>query len=209
MKPALVSGLVGVVLLLPQMALAQQPALPDPKKMERGELEAELRNARPLINNGAVNAKRPAGCTDAASRQFDFWLGEWDVSPTGQVFVLAESTISLHAQGCVILENWRPFQGAQGLSINSYDPSDQFWHQAYVDASGERSPYRGRFDAGVMRMDDLRPAPPNSPAGFRRRMNFQALDANTVRQWGESSTDGISWRVTWDLTYRRRAGTQA
>ncbi len=36
-------------------------------------------------------------------------------------------------------------------------------------------------------------------------MNFQPIDANTVRQWGESSTDGKEWRVTWDLTYRRRA----
>jgi hypothetical protein len=162
----------------------------------------------PAAADGAVPAKRPAGCTSTESRQFDFWLGEWDVSPTGQSVILAESTISLHAQGCVILENWRPFQGAQGLSINSFDVTDQLWHQEYVDASGARSPYSGRFAAGVMRLDDLRPAPPNAPAGLRRRMNFQALDPNTVRQWGEASADAREWKVTWDLTYRRRAGTR-
>ncbi len=124
----------------PLFALAQKATLPDPATMDRNGLETELRSARPLIQNGGVLPLRPTGCTSAESRLFDFWLGQWDVSPTGQTFVIAQSSITRHAQGCAILENWRPFQGAQGLSINSFDRRDGLWHQEWVDASGQRHP---------------------------------------------------------------------
>ncbi len=82
------------------------------------------------------------------------------------------------------------------------------WHQEYVGAGGFRTPYSGTFEDGVMRLENRNPPPANSPPGFRRRMNFQQIDANTVRQWGEAFRDG-QWTVAWDLTYRRRAGTRA
>lgn len=189
-------------------AAQQQPTPPPaPSTMNRAALQAEVAAARPLINNGGVQARRPPGCVAAENRQFDFWLGEWDVSPTGQTFVIAESTISLHGQGCVIMENWRPLSGAHGYSINMYDSTDSLWHQEYGDATGQRTTFSGRFENGVMHLDNLSAPPPNAPQGLRRRMNFQQVDANTVRQWGESSTGG-EWTVTWDLTYRRRAGTR-
>ncbi|MBY0563546.1 MAG: hypothetical protein K2P58_05090 [Hyphomonadaceae bacterium] len=50
---------------------------------------------------------------------------------------------------------------------------------------------------------------PGVPEGARTRMKFQAIDANTVRQWGEQLNPGATeWTVTWDLTYRRRAGAR-
>ncbi len=50
---------------------------------------------------------------------------------------------------------------------------------------------------------------PGVPEGARSRMNFQALDADTVRQWGDQLNAGATdWVVTWDLTYRRRAETR-
>ena len=202
-RVVLLAGLAGA----PLLAGAVAPAPPDPASMDRAALEAEVRAARPLIQNGGVTPQRPAGCSSADSRQFDFWLGEWDVSPTGQSFLVAESTISVVAQGCAILENWRPLQGPHGYSINSYDSSDKLWHQEYVDASGVRAPYVGGVTDGIMHMDNLGSLPPNAPPGLKRRMSFQALDANAVRQWGESSRDGKEWNISWDLTYRRRPGS--
>lgn len=189
-------------------AQQQQPAQPAaPSSMSRSELQAEVTAQRPFIQFGGVQPRRPAGCTAAENRQFDFWLGEWDVSPTGQTFVLAESTISAHAQGCVMMENWRPLRGAHGYSINMYDSADGLWHQEYGDATGRRTVYSGRFTDGVMALDNLSAPPPNSPPDFRARMNFQRIDENTVRQWGETFTNG-EWTTAWDLTYRRRAGTR-
>ncbi len=186
---------------------ARPPTPPDPAHMTRQQLQAEVTAARPYIQNGGVHGQRPPGCTSAESRQFDFWVGDWDVTNSGGEVLVAESTISMEDQGCDILEFWRPFAGAHGHSINAYDARDHMWHQMWVDASGQITNYAGPFENGVMRLNNNSPPPPGAPANLRRRMNFQALDANTVRQWGERFNEQTQqWVVAWDLTYHRRIG---
>lgn len=160
---------------------------------------AFVMSATPLSAQAA--APTSAGCHAPEQRQFDFWVGEWNVSPSGNAKAIAESSITSHDQGCVILENWRPFEGPHAHSLNSYDTSDGRWHQTYVDATGKRTEMAGRFESGIMRFD--------IPGPSRTRMNYQSGDANTVRQWGERQ-DAASgnWIVIWDLTYRRRSATK-
>lgn len=195
---------------------AQQPVPPvPPTAMSREALEAEVSRLRTFTQNGAVRGQRPAGCTSAAQRQFDFWLGEWDVSPSAASananppIVVAESSISLHAQGCVLQEYWRPFRGAHGHSLNYYDAATGIWHQTYADANGTHSRFEGRLDgAGIMRLDSLTPPPPGSPPG-KRRMSFQKIDAETVHQWGEVwDAPSGKWITEWEFIYRRRAASQ-
>ena len=187
--------------LLATPALAQTPP-PAPNSMSRAALVEEVTRLRALESNGAVTAKRPTGCVSPESRQFDFWLGEWDVSNTGSDDITAESSITLADQGCVIIEEWRPFQGPSGHSINFYDATNQSWHQTWADATPRRTEFRGAFENGVMAFEQLGANP-------QARMNFQALDANTVRQWGERFDAATNaWTITWDLTYRRRAGAR-
>lgn len=200
------SLLAGLFLAIPAIASAQQQqAPPAPNSMRRQALEDEVTRSRAIIQGGAVTPQRPAGCTSAESRQFDFWLGEWDVSPGQSPVVIAESTITLHDQGCVILENWRPFRNAHGHSINIYDATEGKWRQTWADASGTRTEYSGSVDAdGVMRLDHLGPPQPGAPQG-RQRMNFQRVDAITMRQWGEAfDAEQQTWTTTWSFTYRRR-----
>ncbi len=201
-----------IVALLAMLTLAtagvasaqQQQAPPAPTSMRRQALVDEVARSRAIIQGGAVMPQRPAGCASVESRQFDFWLGEWDVSPGESTVVIAESTVTLHDQGCVILENWRPFRNAHGHSINIYDATDGKWHQTWADASGTRTEYSGSLDAdGVMRLDNLSPSPQGAPPA-RQRMNFQRVDANTLRQWGESLDAGQTATTTWVFTYRRR-----
>ena len=192
------------------IATAQQApqAPPDPASMSRQQLRDEVTTLRRIVQSGAVRPQRPPGCTSAESRQFDFWLGEWDVSPSVATsgIIVAESSITSHAQGCVIMENWRPLRGAHGLSINSYDTTDSAWHQTYVDATGGRTEYKGVLHDGVLAMDNLTAAQGSAPV--QSRMSFQRIDDNTVRQWGEQFDPATNaWTSQFDLTYRRRAGT--
>lgn len=190
---------------------AQQAPPPAPNTMSRQELRDEVTQQRAIIQGRAVRPQRPAGCVSPESRQFDFWLGEWDVSPSGSTsgVTVAESSITLTDQGCVIIEHWRPFGGGHGHSINVYDPADQKWHQTWADANGSRTEFSGVLDnEGVLRLDNLGPSAQGQSPG-RRRMNFQRIDDRTVRQWGEVFDDAAqTWNVEWDFTYRRRAGTQ-
>jgi hypothetical protein len=198
--------------LLPAAAFAQQAQQPPaPETMSRQQLRDEVMRLRRIVQGRVVLPQRPAGCTNAESRQFDFWLGEWDVSPSVATSgaLVAESSITLHDQGCVILEHWRPFGGGHGHSINGYDASDGKWHQTWIDANGQRTEFAGNLDAeGIMRFDVLTPPQQGQPPG-RRRMNFQRIDQNTVRQWGDLQPEGGGEMIVeWDFTYRRRAGTR-
>lgn len=177
---------------------------PEPSTMSRSDLEREVTSLRNMLTRGAVRPSRPAGCTEAAHRQLDFWLGEWDVSPERVAeLVVAESSITLMDQGCVVFEEWRPLVGAHGRSTNIFDVNDQHWHQTWVSAAGRRTEYRGQFEDGAMRYNDV-----TEPANGRFRMTLQQVDANTVRQWSERFDEATNnWLHLGGLIYRRRVGS--
>ena len=65
-------------------------------------------------------------------RQFDFWVGEWDVTAQGRKF--AESSIQplipeQPASSCVIYEHYRQPDGYHGKSFNFYDAHLGQWRQ--------------------------------------------------------------------------------
>jgi tetratricopeptide (TPR) repeat protein len=45
---------------------------------------------------------------DPRFREFDFWIGDWDVRPTGQPpsGSAARNTVTLEENGCVVMEHW-------------------------------------------------------------------------------------------------------
>lgn len=206
MRHSLIAVFLCGALIPPAVAQTTGAAPPDPARMSRQALEAEIAAGRTYIENGGVHAQRPPGCTSPETRQFDFWVGDWDVSLSGTEVLVGESTISMEDEGCDLIESWRPFVGAHGHSINAYDPHDRLWHQTWVDATGQTTNSSGTFDGGAMRLNNNSPPPPSMP-NLRRRMNFQAIDANSLRQWGERFDEKTrQWTVAWDLTYRRRPG---
>src|SRR5206468_11428770 len=69
-------------------------------------------------------ASPPHACTEPAHRQFDFWVGKWDVYPTGKDKLVAHSLIESVYNGCGIRENWMPLKGNGGGSLNIYLPKE-------------------------------------------------------------------------------------
>ena len=73
-------------------------------------------------------------CCQKENRQFDFWLGEWEVFNQKGIKV-GENRIVQIQDSCGIQENWT--SAAQtGTSYNYYKPSDSSWHQIYLDNQG-------------------------------------------------------------------------
>ena len=58
---------------------------------------------------------------DAHAREFDFWVGEWDVYQTGTRNYAGHSLVQLISRGCALLENWDS-PASSGKSINFVDP---------------------------------------------------------------------------------------
>ena len=134
------------------------------------------------------------------NRQFDFWIGEWDVqTPQGQH--AGNSTVQNILGGCVILENWTGV-GSQGKSFNAYNQALKKWQQYWVDDSGTTTLYTGEVIGNQMRYV----ADAGTQNGQQaRRMTFTRLDDGRVRQLGETSGDGgKTWTVAYDLIYVRK-----
>lgn len=157
----------------------------------------------------AVAAQAPAsaqpaqGCTSPQHRQFDFWVGTWDVTPTGQDKIVARSLIENLYGGCVIRENWMPVSGTAGGSMNTYDPGDGRWHQVWMDASNARVLFDGGLVEGNMVLTgDWKGAQGPGKDGLVK-MTYSRLQGGAVRQLGQISSDkGATWKPFFDFTYR-------
>ena len=136
------------------------------------------------------------------ARQFDFWLGDWDVlNLAGQK--AGTNSVQLFSNGCGLMENWVGTQGGDGKSINFYDPGTKKWYQSWIGSAGGALRYSGTFSNSAMRFD----GETFGPDGKRtlQRLTFFKIDGNTVRQLAEASTDeGKTWSVSYDFKYVRR-----
>ena len=142
-------------------------------------------------------------CTRPKYRQFDFWLGNWEVTnPDGSP--AGTSIISSALDGCAVIENFAQ-GGYVGRSINSYDAATDRWHQHYVDNQSQVARLFGAFESGSMILAGIRP----TPAGNRtiNRITWTELAPDYVRQLWEVSTDsGLTFpTVAFDGQYHERA----
>jgi hypothetical protein len=139
----------------------------------------------------------PAACQTPEHRQFDFWLGEWEVFlPNGKK--AGDSRIESIAAGCALLENWTGTGGFSGKSLNSYDGTDKRWHQSWVDSTGSRLELAGAYA-------DKRMVLSSAPGGTVQRIAWSVNDDGSVRQLWEATEDGgKTWTVQFDGRYMRR-----
>lgn len=146
----------------------------------------------------------PDPCAAPEYRQFDFWVGTWDVTnPQGQR--AGENTIRKTMNGCVLHESWRGAGGLVGESFNTWDRTRGVWHQTWVDASGTLLLIEGGLREGAMVLEG-QTAGQEGQKAFQR-ITWSIVDGNPdrVRQLWESSTDdGVTWTVVFDGLYQRR-----
>jgi hypothetical protein len=148
-------------------------------------------------------------CSDSLHRQFDFWLGEWEVFGKNNQKA-GDSRISLILDSCIVLEEWTSaslFKGLRyaGKSFNTYNRVARQWQQTWVDNVGGSTAYlKGSYAEGEMVfMTD--PFPFSKDTIASRRLTFHHLGTDLVRQHGEISKDGLkTWLTEYDLQYRRK-----
>jgi hypothetical protein len=158
--------------------------------------------AAPLA--GQVPARATTPCmSDSNSRRLDFWIGEWDVTPAKWTTVVGHSVIQRVSGGCALLENWTAGNGGEGKSLNAYNASTGQWQQFWVGPQGGVTEYRESHWNGPTLVLLAHSRNPQGP--FEQRLSFTPIDANTVRQFGESSSDGgVTWTVGYDFYYHRK-----
>jgi hypothetical protein len=148
----------------------------------------------------------PPACTGPEHRQFDFWVGEWSVTPTGKTNVVASSLIEKLYDGCVVRENWMPLKGTPGGSLNNYVTGDKRWHQTWVDSSNSRVEFVGGLTDGKMILTGYWQGVNGPGKDAIIRMTYSKNADGSVRQHGEQSTDhGLTWSTNFDFTYHPKS----
>lgn len=150
----------------------------------------------------AVGFTSPFPCLEEGRyRQFDFWLGSWNVyNADGEL--VGTNEITSAEEGCALIERWRGRQGSTGMSINYFEPSTGLWKQAWVAASGYIVELSGRLDDGVMVMEGSLIKADGSSTPMRGR--WTPLEDGRVRQQFHISDSTQAWQTWFDGYYERR-----
>jgi hypothetical protein len=160
---------------------------------------ASLGLLSPATAQPAPQIKR-GPCDSAECRQFDFWIGEWDVF-TADGKLAGTNSIQKILGGCVLQENWEGATGSKGHSYNLY--SGGRWHQTWVDNQGTLLLLDGEFREGRMVLQGDTSA---NGAAVRNRITWQSMPDGRVRQYWDMSTDGgETWTDVFVGFYVRKA----
>lgn len=184
LKTATDGGFANVEALLAENDLI--PLRGDPRWEET--VAATRRNQRP--------------CSAAPEyRQFDYWLGEWDVESGGQK--IARSSIQLILEDCAVFENYQTIGRVYaGKSFSMWDAAHKRWEQRYVDTTGAFHEWTGGMEGDRMVFTWTYES---SGVKTMNRMSYLKEGPDKVRQRIEVSTDaGKSWSVGYDGLYVRR-----
>jgi len=135
-------------------------------------------------------------------REFDFWLGEWDVVTSDGHNPAGASSVQLLLDQYVLLENCT--SNGTGKSFNHFDPRMKKWIQDWADSQSNSVHFEGGVEKdGVMHYyaDDF----DAQGKPIKHHVQFFNLDQDHVRQLCQQSSDGgKTWQMQYDFLYIRK-----
>jgi len=173
-----------------------------------------------LVALAAPPARAAAPCSSAHAREFDFWLGDWEIrqkilrADGSWLELPARTSVSSTLDGCALIEHWRGevqffWEGMEkperieGLSVRSWDAGKQRWSIHWMDTRSPQfgEPYVGSFRAG--RGEFFREF---ESGGEKRvgRISFSDIGPDSVDWSLAISRDGRkTWQPVWTMEMRR------
>lgn len=137
-----------------------------------------------------------------AARQFDFWLGDWDL--TWDHGGCGYNKVQAKWHGRVIEENFHEIapMNLEAMSLSVYKPDTGYWYQTWVDNQGNYLDFIGQFKEGEMVLE--RDTFIRGKA-VKQRLVWSNIKANSLDwEWQLSEDDGEHWKTLWHIRYRRR-----
>ncbi|MGS2721139.1 hypothetical protein [Paraglaciecola aestuariivivens] len=133
-----------------------------------------------------------SACDTPQHKQFDFWLGNWQVSNKEGQLLGTNKVVSI-LDGCVVSENWQAANGDfSGKSYNFYDSQLKQWHQTWIDNKGGVLYLDGQLEGNVMVLQGQRLAKDGSTT--LHKISYTPLPYDKVKQrWQSSKDNGQTW----------------
>lgn len=166
-----------------------------------------MRNAAIVFALATVLPVGAAAACDAPEyRQFDFWLGDWDVvappdAPDAGT-LKGRNTIERVADGCALAEHWRGASGLDGRSLNGWDAVHGVWRQFWIGGDGVVLQLAGGLRDGSMVMSGTLPGRDGAQQQQRIRWTPNP-DGSVEQRWDTSDDDGATWNASFVGLYRK------
>lgn len=160
----------------------------------------------PIYGHGALRQATPRDpCAGPMHRQFDFWLGDWNVFDPDGVQV-GTNFIRSELDGCVVSESWMGSGGIPGRSINTFDAETGEWHQTWTSAnfSGHLRMAGGLDAQGRMVLTGQREAV-NQGFTLFDEFVWTVLGPDRVRQVGRLEVPAVGFEGEFIGIYERSA----
>jgi len=158
-----------------------------------------------LLSSAQTNNQKP--CAAAQSSQFDFWVGEWNLTWADSLH--GTNRIEKMFGNCTIHENFKdPKLNYLGQSWSVYNSNYNEWQQTWVDNAGGYIALTGGMQGDSMVLTTAeRKVPVNiSPTGkMINRMVYYNIKKDSFDWTWEASTDGgVTWKPGWKIHYERK-----
>lgn len=139
------------------------------------------------------------------SRQFDFWLGTWDLTweVAGET-KHGTNTITRILEGHVVRESFEGMPGTElvGQSYSVYLPRCACWQQTWVDNYGGLLTFEGGMVGDEM---ILTRRIEHQGRIIMQRMIFTDIEDDSLTwRWQRSLDGGESWEDRWVIAYQRQ-----
>jgi hypothetical protein len=167
----------------------------------------------PLFLTSTLLSQQPAAgpanpCLSPQQKQFDFWVGEWDLTWPGEKPGEVEhgsNSIQRILDGCVVQENFSGLDTnhLRGTSVSIFDARAGLWKQTWVDNEGGYLDFAGEFKDGqmILQREAFRDG-----KKFLQRMVWKNITADSFAwSWEASQDGGKTWQVNWPIHYKRKS----
>lgn len=137
------------------------------------------------------------------NRQFDFWIGEWDVY-TGENLV-GKNTIVFLQNKNVLQENWvSENDNFTGTSYSFYNAKTNKWHQVWVDKNGSNLLLSGNYHNGKMMLTSGLDSNMGEMNSIHRISWTQLANGDVMQVWESTTDNGKSWNIQFEGIYKKR-----
>jgi hypothetical protein len=160
-------------------------------------------------SGGKTASSQPPPCTGAQHKQFDFWVGEWDLTWPGTAAgqtAHGSNSVKSTLDGCVVQENFSGLDAMplRGISVSMFDARSGKWKQTWVDNQGGYLDFTGEFRDGQMMLQ--RESIKADGTKVQQRMVYKNISPDEFDwSWERSLDGGKTWQVLWPIHYKRKA----
>lgn len=152
-------------------------------------------------------------CKGAEHREFDFWIGQWNLvvktrkAPGSDEWVEAPATNRIQSTlgGCAVEESFRaegPGSPWAGRSFSAYVGPKKVWRQTWVDDQGSYLAFTGGMESGrmVLRGESFK----REDKEIQMRMVFSDITAGSLTwTWERTNDGGATWTPVMIILYTR------